>query len=170
MEDSKILKLVDRFKFIYDKLGINYPAMRTILKLKLLMDNRRVPTIYNDRENNDKKNAFKKSLFLYGLMGLFLMALIFIPSPMVVKMSINIGAIMFLIMSTMISDFSSVLLDIRDKNILNTKPLDSKTINAAKTTHILIYITSIAGGAIAGPTLIGGLIKYKFEFFIIFFF
>lgn len=96
-------------------------------------------------------------------MGVFLAVFIFIPSPMIVKMSINIGAIMFLIMTTMIADFSSVLLDIRDKNILNTKPLDPKTINAAKTTHILIYITSIAG-AIAGPTLIGGLIKYKFKF------
>ncbi|MFV3010940.1 ABC transporter permease [Clostridium botulinum] len=169
MEDSKILKFVDKFKFIYEKLGINYDSMRTILKLKLLMDTRRVPTIYKDRENNDKKNTFKKSLFLYGLMGFFLTVFIFIPSPMVVKMSINIGAIMFLIMTTMIADFSSVLLDIRDKNILNTKPLDPKTINAARTTHILIYITCIAG-AIAGPTLIGGLIKYKFKFFIIFFF
>ncbi|KEJ00189.1 ABC transporter permease [Clostridium botulinum A2B7 92] len=168
MEDSKILKFVDRFKFIYEKLGVNYASMRTILKLKLLMDNRRVPTIYKDKENEDKKNTFKKSLLLYGLMGVFLAVFIFIPSPMVVKMSINIGAIMFLIMTTMIADFSSVLLDIRDKNILNTKPLDPKTINAAKTTHILIYITSIAG-AIAGPTLIGGLIKYKFKFFIIFF-
>ncbi|KEI80183.1 ABC transporter permease [Clostridium botulinum] len=169
MEDFKILKFVDKFKFIYEKLGVNYASMRTILKLKLLMDNRRVPTIYKDKENDNKKNTFKKSLLLYGLMGVFLAVFIFIPSPMVVKMSINIGAIMFLIMTTMIADFSSVLLDIRDKNILNTKPLDPKTINAAKTTHILIYITSIAG-AIAGPTLIGGLIKYKFKFFIIFFF
>ncbi|HID0816946.1 ABC transporter permease [Clostridium botulinum] len=169
MEDFKILKFVDKFKFIYEKLGVNYASMRTILKLKLLMDNRRVPTIYKDKENDNKKNTFKKSLLLYGLMGVFLAVFIFIPSPMVVKMSINIGAIMFLIMSTMIADFSSVLLDIRDKNILNTKPLDPKTINAAKTTHILIYITSISG-AIAGPTLIGGLIKYKFKFFIIFFF
>ncbi|MCS4469623.1 hypothetical protein JTS96_19050 [Clostridium botulinum] len=163
MEDFKILKFVDKFKFIYEKLGVNYASMRTILKLKLLMDNRRVPTIYKDKENDNKKNTFKKSLLLYGLMGVFLAVFIFIPSPMVVKMSINIGAIMFLIMSTMIADFSSVLLDIRDKNILNTKPLDPKTINAAKTTHILIYITSISG-AIAGPTLIGGLIKYKFKF------
>ncbi|HCL4548082.1 ABC transporter permease [Clostridium botulinum] len=169
MEDFKILKFIDKFKFIYEKLGVNYASMRTILKLKLLMDNRRVPTIYKDKENDNKKNTFKKSLLLYGLMGVFLAVFIFIPSPMVVKMSINIGAIMFLIMTTMIADFSSVLLDIRDKNILNTKPLDPKTINAAKTTHILIYITSIAG-AIAGPTLIGGLIKYKFKFFIIFFF
>ncbi|RXM75486.1 ABC transporter permease [Clostridium tetani] len=169
MEDFKILKFVDKFKFIYEKLGVNYSSMRTILKLKLLMDSRRVLTIYKDGKNEDKKNTFKKSLLLYGLTGVFLMVFIFIPSPMVVKMSINIGAIMFLIMSTMIADFSSVLLDIRDKNILNTKPLDPKTINAARTTHILIYITSISG-AIAGPTLIGGLIKYKFKFFIIFFF
>ncbi|WP_251861471.1 ABC transporter permease [Clostridium sp. Marseille-Q2269] len=169
MEDFKILKLVDKFKFIYDKLGVNYTSMRTILKLKLLMDNRRVPTIYKDKENENKKNTFIKSLLLYGLMGIFLAVFIFIPSPMIVKMSINIGAIMFLIMSTMIADFSSVLLDLGDKNILNTKPIDQRTINAAKTTHILIYITSIAG-AIAGPTLIAGVIRYKFKFFIIFFF
>ncbi|WMJ79277.1 ABC transporter permease [Clostridium sp. MB40-C1] len=167
MEDFWVLKLIDKFKFIYEKLGVNYSSMRTILKLKLLMDSRRVPTMYKDSEN--KNNTFKKSLFMYGLMGIFLMVFIFIPAPMIVKMSINIGAIMFLIMTTMVADFSSVLLDIRDKNILNTKPLDPKTINAAKTTHILIYITSISG-AIAGPTLIGGLVKYKLKFFIIFFF
>ena len=86
MEDFKILKFVDKFKFIYEKLGVNYASMRTILKLKLLMDNRRVPTIYKDKENEDKKNTFKKSLLLYGLMGVFLAVFIFIPSPMVVKM------------------------------------------------------------------------------------
>ncbi|MET1012955.1 MAG: hypothetical protein ABWX61_00405, partial [Paenisporosarcina sp.] len=43
----------------------------------------------------------------------------------------------------MISDFSTVLLDLRDKSILNTKPISKKTISAAKILHVMIYMTFI---------------------------
>ena len=36
---------------------------------------------------------------------------------------------MFLILTIFISDFSNVLLDMRDKNIIGTKGIDNKTIN-----------------------------------------
>ena len=62
---------------------------------------------------------------------------------------------MFILTTTMVSDFSSVLLDVRDKTILQTKPVSSKTINTAKIVHILIYMFFIAGSFIAIPLVVG---------------
>ena len=51
--------------------------------------------------------------------------------------------IAFMVMTSMISDFSSVLLHIRNRNILFTKPIDRKTINAAKIVHIFkLFVAS----------------------------
>ena len=58
-------------------------------------------------------------------------------------------------MTSMISDFSSVLLDIRDSNILYPKPIDRKTVSAAKLIHIIIYL-SLLTVALVRPSLIAG--------------
>ncbi len=70
------------------------------------------------------------------------------------QMSITYAMIIFMIMTSMISDFSSVLLDIRDRTILSTKPITAKTINAAKFMHILIYLTYLTIALTAIPLLL----------------
>lgn len=51
---------------------------------------------------------------------------------------------MFVIGSSFIADFAYVLLDVRDKNLLGITGVSSKTINAAKITNILIYMTKLS--------------------------
>ena len=75
-------------------------------------------------------------------------------------------ASIFFVMTSMISDFSSVLLDIRDSNILYPKPIDKKTISVAKLIHIIIYL-SLLTVALVGPSLIAGLIKNGIFFFLV---
>lgn len=162
------LRFIDKFSFIYRIMGVNYEVMRKILQVKLTMDRRRVPTIMVNDSREEKDNSFAKSLFMYGLMGLFTMMIIFPNFPLFFKMNIIYSIILFMVMTTMISDFSYVLLDIKEKNILLSKPIDAKTINAAKVTHILIYLLSITM-TIAGPTLIAGSYKYGIVFGLIFF-
>ena len=60
-----------------------------------------------------------------------------------------------MIMTSMISEFSSVLLDVRDKSILSTKPITVKTVNAAKFMHILIYLTYLTIALTAIPLVVG---------------
>jgi len=67
----------------------------------------------------------------------------------------------------MISDFSAVLLDVVEKNILLPKPIDNKTFNAAKTTHICIYLMGLSLSLNFIPLVIGSL-KYGVLFFVIF--
>jgi len=142
------LRILDRFKFLFTKFDVDYSAMRKILELKLTMDSRRIPTVLKDKKTSsldyiDDGNKMLKSLWMYAMLSLMPGVLSIMPIPIFGKVSFIMGISMFLVMSTMISDFSSVLLDIRDKNILMTLPVSAKTLSAAKTVHIIIYLTMI---------------------------
>ncbi|WP_242846096.1 hypothetical protein [Clostridium novyi] len=76
MENNKefrSLKIIDKFKWVYSKLGVDYNVMRSILKIKLTMDKRNVPTVLNNREDKkDKDNNFRVLIITYLVMGMFL--------------------------------------------------------------------------------------------------
>lgn len=171
MKDFKFLKFLDKFKFLFRKLGVDYEVMRKILQIKLLMDGRRVPTVFsaNDNKKNEKENSnrFLKSLWVYVLMGIILIPFILMESSYLFQMSIVFSVVMFFIMSSLISDFSSVLLDVKDKNIIGTKPVDSRTLNFAKTIHVSLYMFYITTALIL-PGLIASFSKQGIVFSLMF--
>ncbi|MED3803343.1 hypothetical protein P4562_15565 [Lysinibacillus xylanilyticus] len=169
MKDFKTLQLLDKIQFIFVKMGVDYEIMRKILHIKLTMDERKVPTIFNQASNKNKeeqKYGYIKSLWIYVLMGLMLIPFMGFGQNYLFQMSIAYAMIIFIIMTTLISDFSSVLLDVRDRSILSTKPISAKTINAAKFMHIFIYLTYLTIAFTAIP-LIVGLYKQGIVFFIL---
>ncbi|MDY0409655.1 hypothetical protein [Paracerasibacillus soli] len=111
MSDFRSLKILDRFQSLFHKLHIDYDMMRKIIKMKLTMDKRRVPTIFNQDMSKKKAdtNQFLKSLLIYGLYGLILVPFMWIDHYMM-QMAIIFGMAMFILMTSMIADFSSVLL------------------------------------------------------------
>lgn len=169
MKDFKTLLILDKFQFIFLKMGIDYKIMRKILHIKLTMDERKVPTVFNQASHKKKpkqKNGYIKSLWIYALFGLMLIPFIGFGQNFLFQMSIAYAMIIFIIMTSLISDFSSVLLDVRDSSILSTKPITPKTINAAKFMHICIYLTYLTIAITAIPLLVG-LIKQGILFFIL---
>ncbi len=169
MKEFGLLKLLDKFSGVFKRSGLDYGAFRLILQLKLIMDSRRIPTVFTNNNNKVKegRNNFRSSLFIYAFMGLFAALIILTPLPLFYKMNFSIGMILFFLLSTMISDFSSVLLDVKEKNILQPRPIDPKTLNAAKIIHIIYYLSFITA-ALAGPTLTIGTIMYGVMFLPIF--
>ncbi|AKB79678.1 hypothetical protein MSHOH_3195 [Methanosarcina horonobensis HB-1 = JCM 15518] len=133
------------------------------------MDERRVPTILTDQKKTRSGNFFKSSLITYGILGFFIGLLMLVPFPLFYKMNLAFGIIIFMVMATMISDFSTVLLDVKDKNILLPRPVDARTINTAKLLHIVIYLFTITM-SISGLALLAGLFKYGVAFALIFMF
>ncbi len=133
------LWIVDRLKFVFVKAGINFEQMRTILTLKFLMDTRRTNTSIQ-ANNNNTKNSQMMALLSYGLMGLFLVIFSLMMSDLYIKIGILMGITLVMMSLTMISDFSNVILDVREKVVLHTKPIDPKTISTAKVLHILNYM------------------------------
>ncbi|QUW20597.1 hypothetical protein JSQ81_12110 [Sporosarcina sp. Marseille-Q4063] len=167
MQIYKSLQFLRLFKGLFDKFGIDYDALQKILSIKLTMDQRRVPTIFNASKKKEG-NHFFKSLWIYALYGLILVPFMLLGTNYIFQMSLVFGMIIFIIMTSMISDFSTVLLDVRDKNILNTKPINGRTISAAKIVHVMIYMTVITGAFVAIPLLVS-LFKHGILFSIVFF-
>lgn len=160
MKEFRTLKFLDYFQAWFARFGIDYPIMRRIVALKLTMDSRRTPTIFNQQTKNKKKampeeNGFIKSLRLYIIMSVIFIPLIAFGKNYLYQMSAFFGIVMFLVMTSMISDFSNVLLDVRDKVIIQTRPIGKKTINAAKTVHISIYLFFLTGSLTIVPLAIG---------------
>lgn len=168
MKEPRSLKFLDKFKKIYSRFGVDYEVMRLILKVKLTMDGRKVATIFNNSKNDKKdKNQFYRSLMMYGFMGFFLMFFMLLDTNIMWQMSIYFSTFMFIILTIFISDFSTVLLDVKDKILIGTKGVDSRTLNAAKLTHILIYMISLTL-ALGGFSILASF-KYGIGFFLIFF-
>lgn len=172
MKEYNLLKFLDLFKGLFARMNIDYPTMRRILQVKLALDSRRVSTIQMSNNNTklkEDKNYFIRSLPVYTFIGLFLIIFIFISDNYMFSMSFVFGAFMVMMIASLISDFSSVLLDVRDKVIILTKPVDSKTLNMAKILHIFYYIFMITM-AMMLPSLITSIFVRGIGFFLLYFF
>ncbi|MDE4084499.1 hypothetical protein PO902_05490 [Planococcus maritimus] len=170
MREFQSLKFLGAFKGIFTRFGVDYAVMEKILRIKLTMDERRVPTIFGDTGKKKKEgNQFLKSLWVYGLYSLILIPFLLLGENYMYQLSLVFGMILFILMTSMISDFSVVLLDIRDKNIIQTKPVNKQTIAAAKIVHIMIYMTFVAGAFTTIPFLVS-LFRHGIVFSLIFLF
>jgi hypothetical protein len=144
--------------------------MRMILQIKLTMDSRRVSTVMRNNKKTDEskdKNNYIYVLMINTFISVFIGLIMMSDMPAMKAINIVIGINLFMMVSLMISDFSAVLLDVKEKNILLPKPIDSKTFNVAKTTHICIYLIGLALSLNLVPLIIGTM-KYKALFFVIF--
>ena len=143
MKEFKVIRFLDKFRGLYEKVGVDYDIFRIILQAKLTMDGRRKATVFNNesKKKNRESNEFYKALILYAFIGLFFGLMLIFKMNLMYQMAAYFSAIMFMILTIFISDFSYVILDVRDKNILATKGVSSKTINAAKITHNLFNIS-----------------------------
>jgi len=168
MKEFKVLKVIDKLSGLYKKAGVDYNMFRLILNTKLTMDGRRKATVFNDaKKKKEDSNEFYKALILYAIFGVFIGLMLMFDINKMYIMSIYFSAIMFMILTIFISDFSYVILDVRDKNIISTKGIDSKTINAAKITHVFIYMLYLTL-ALVGVSFIVSF-KYGISYFLIFF-
>ncbi|MBU3112319.1 ABC transporter permease [Clostridium lacusfryxellense] len=171
MKDFAVLRILDKFKVLYEKSGVNYKNMRMILQLKLIMDGRRRSNVMKGgkkTDDNKEKNNYLGLLMLNAFMSIFIGLIMTGSMSSMKSVNIVIGINLFMMISLMISDFSAVLLDVKEKNILMPKPIDSKTFNAAKTTHICLYLAGLSLSINLIPLVIGT-IKYGVLFSVIFF-
>lgn len=168
MKEFVLLRLLDKAAAIFKKNNGDYDQLRMVLKVKLTLDSRNVPTLLSNKKDIESRNIPLLSMLIYGFMGLIISIFVWIPFQTFYKMNIVLGMIIFMILATMISDFSTVLLDVKDKNILLPRPIKEKTIKLAKTIHILYYLMRITL-TLSGPTLIMCIFRYGTGFFLVLF-
>lgn len=141
-----LLKIVLLPGALYRKLGVNTSQLETIVSTKLLMDDRRPNTFQqasHRHKNRETTKATLYTMFLSILLGAFFIVSFSFGTNVVSQLTFFFSMFIFMLASTLISDFTSVLIDVRDNYIILPKPVNDKTVLVARLLHILIHICKI---------------------------
>ncbi len=120
--------------------GIDSDRLQIILETKLLMDRRRPRANYSRQKNKEPKNPLLITLALYSFFGLMMALLIAFTSSLILSMILFHAYLLFMMSMTLITDFSSVLLDTTDNDVITPRPVNSRTVFLARLLHVLVYL------------------------------
>jgi len=141
-----LLRLVLLPRKLYKKLGINTAQLQTILTTKLLIDDRR-PNSFQQasgkRKDKVPTTATLGTMFLSVVLGATFLFSFSVGDNIVTQLTLFFSMFIFMLAATLISDFTSVLIDVRDNYIILPKPVNDKTVVVARLLHIFIHICKI---------------------------
>jgi len=152
---------------LYEKAGVNTLQLRAILSAKLTMDNRRQSAFKTQNQRKEQKDINKATLgTMFGalLMGFFMMFCFLNNTESTTQMTFFMTMFIFMLCITLITDFTSVLIDVRDNLIILPKPLSDATFVASRLLHITIR-TSLIVVPMVLPSMI--LIIFKIGPFVV---
>ncbi len=165
-----ILFLLDRISFLFQQEDVNYQQLRSIVEVKLTMDNRRQRFRLGGNDTaKETSNGFIWQIVILSLFSsLISLIILFVPSVTVVY-TLLAAYTMLMITMILITDFSQVLLDSSDSVIILPRPVSNKSYYFAKLVHVLSYMLQI-GFALTLPPLVATFYKYGafvgFTFFV----
>ncbi|RYY24311.1 MAG: hypothetical protein EOO04_13225 [Chitinophagaceae bacterium] len=154
-----LLRFLKLFAPLFRRQGIDTDRLFAIVELKLMMDTRRVYMSWKQGQQSENKNHLTTVLILYGLFGLFMSLAVYQLPSLVTAMIIFHAYVIFMMAMTLITDFSSVLLDTTDNQILLPRPVNSKTLFFARLIHVLLYLFQFSIAICTFPLLV---VFYKF--------
>ena len=131
---------------LFQRFGVNRSQLAVILRYKLIMDDRR-PNTFQQTQVNRKKEGISRATYGSMLIALLMGALNLIALEMgadeLTCFTIYFSIFLCLLSASLISDFTSVLIDVRDNYILLPKPISDRTIVTARILHIFIHICKL---------------------------
>ena len=83
------------------------------------------------------------TMFFSALLGVVYLFAFSIGNDMITQLTFYFSMFFFMLSATLISDFTSVLIDIRDTYIILPKPVNDRTFVIARLLHIFIHICKI---------------------------
>lgn len=144
--DKIFLWIISRFNPLLIKAGVDTVQLYEILRVKLMMDNRRPSTMFSSRRNAAAPMMQSSWLvtFMTLLMGFFIgLSLFFFKQPLIGE-TFYFLVFMVLMSITLISDFTTVLIDVRDQFIIIPRPVNDRTLTVSRILHISIYVLRLA--------------------------
>lgn len=119
---------------------IDMESLYAIVQTKLTMDNRRVQLQWKQRQQKENNNRLLVTLLFYGLFGIFIGATMMTIPSFLLAMIIVHTYFIFMMAMTLVTDFSTVLLDTTDNQVILPRPVTGRTLFIARLLHILIYL------------------------------
>jgi len=136
------LFIVRLFKRLIQLWGVDYPQFEILLQNKLTLDFRRNPS--NFKSSGKKSQTLLKQLFVYAFLGIFIGTTLFSIDDLLLNLTIIYAVIMVMLATTLINEFTSVLFDERDNDILLPRPISHRTLLLVRIMHIQFYMGYIA--------------------------
>ncbi|MXV49840.1 hypothetical protein GS399_02575 [Pedobacter sp. HMF7647] len=140
-----ILRFVFLFRPVFERFGADADQLYTILEVKLKMDDRR-PNMYmgnRQRQKKEPKNSSFMAMLMLLLLGLFMTIILATLQGALIGQAFYFAMFMAIISLTLIADFTSVLIDVRDNYILLPRPINDVTITLSRILHIGIHIAKL---------------------------
>lgn len=129
---------------LYSRWGVDVKKMRSILTTKLTMDDRRPNTMQATRQRRGNKDAISNAtlgtMLVSGLMGLAFLMAFSLTGDYVVQLTFFFGMFITMLCMSLVSDFTSVLIDVRDTQIILPKPVNDITFIVARLLHIFVHV------------------------------
>jgi ABC-2 type transport system permease protein len=139
---KSVLFLLDKLQWLFRLLKVDYRSLRSIVEVKMMMENRRSHGINKQNFKKEDSNTFIKSLGFQALFSFLFGLMILLVDKNIYNIYIwNFSFIMFMIAFNMISDFVEVLFDTTDNIILIPRPVNSKVIWMARLIHIIVFLS-----------------------------
>lgn len=145
--DKFLVFLVLIPKSLYIKFGIDYNQLKAILKYKNIMGDRTpkgINTLRKKDQSKPKSNVSLIQTFMSVFLGIVFMVSFFVGANYETKLTIYFSMYVFILSSTLIADFTTVLIDVRDNFIILPKPINDKTFLVSRLLYIIIHIIKTA--------------------------
>ncbi len=143
--NNLLLKLVFLFNFLWERLGVDTVQLKAILSTKVKMDSRRA-SVFNTQGRTSKKalkNQDWVSILVFFFIGLFFIGPLIIFQEKATGFTLYFAGWMVMLAMTLITDFTEVLIDVRDNFILLPKPINDRTLTISRLLHIGIYLSKL---------------------------
>lgn len=134
-------RFVDRLDFLkpfVEKTGCDWEKVKAILDLQLTLDARR--KMAHRKKGKAESGIFKQMAIMYGISGVFTALIVSAVPDAYVRVSLGFFFIFLMAGLIMITDYSAIILDKQGQFILQTKPINQKSLHLAKILHIFVYM------------------------------
>lgn len=127
---------------LWRSLGADVDQLQAILNVRLLMDNRR-PINMGRPQKKPSKASIALQMFLSSLAGFIYIFPLFTFNDKIVGVFGYFSFFMVMLSFTLITDFSNILVDTRDKHIILPRPINDRTVFLSRILHVFIYLFRI---------------------------
>ncbi len=126
---------------IWRSMGADVEQLRAILNVRLMLDDRKPVTLMrSQKQKKDRKYGSITNFVISLAMGFFYMFPVMVVHDRIFSLTIYFFLFLSVITFMLITDFSNVLFDARDKYILFPRPVNDKTLVLARLLHVFIYL------------------------------
>lgn len=162
-----LFKLLKPLQRAFERRGISYPLLLSILRVKLSIEEERASTPTEETAKNRWFKGAKGRMAMQAILGIFVGFIMFTPLDLFYKVTVMMALNFVMMVLYMMSDFSHVLLDVRDREQIMTRPVSPQTVNAARLIHIIYYMLQMVL-ALNALGIIAGVVRHGVRFALVY--